>query len=65
MRVDNLADHFDDLAKDTHYLDIEQLKKHFTDKVFVDHGGKIPQGFKIDITETSLTGTETYTQMES
>ena len=65
MRVDNLADRFDDLAKDTHYLDFEQLKKHFTDKVFVDHGGKIPQGFKIDITETSLTGTETYTQMES
>lgn len=65
MRVDNLADHFDDVAKDTHYLDIEQLKKHLTEKVFVDHGGKIPQGFKIDITETSLTGTETYVQMES
>ena len=65
MRVDNLADHFDDLKKDTHYLDIEQLKNHLTDKVFVDHGGKIPQGFKIDITEASLTGTETYTQMKS
>jgi len=42
MRVDNLADHFDDVAKDTHYLDIENLKKHLTEKVFVDHGGKIP-----------------------
>ena len=63
MRVDNLADHFDGVTPAIHYLELENLKKHFTDKVFVDHGGKIPTGFKIDITEMSLTGSEVYKKM--
>ena len=63
MRVDNLADHFDENPKKTHYLDLERLKKHLTDKVFVDHGGKIPNGFNVTITEMSLTGTQTYREM--
>ncbi len=65
MRVDNLADNFDQQPSETHYLEFDSLKKHLRDKIFVDHGGKIPEGFHIDITEMSLSGTETYKQMES